>query len=988
MFSSLHLFSQTPCSTFEDASDITLESRSDCAGLELIVADVSFRPEDSHPVALCSTIELKFKLFIEGEPSSACRADEFNVNLFLKKIPVANGVWQIEGVEPFLDFSATTQSTLDFGLSSAMFFQAVFQVPDLSLPEFDGVFCQEFTVFLHTNINAAIGGSGNNVSELAAVSVEYDDTGEFTEPLWNDENLIFAQTITDVIGEPNDASTWNGFLNSQSASPIIQFNGDVTMTQSVSMGSNVMFVLMDDASLIIPYAKYLQLDDGLNPGPNESDFPPTIRGCENMWHSVVVENGGRLLMDGGRIQDGEEGVIVKTNGGIDVDGASFINNHVGIQSEWQSGDAFMFNVSNTAFEVNGLGLLPPMTGATNAQGIFINHQSIPVVLNGNSYSNMAIGVNAQHSNVESEDGTYTNLGAGIFMGSDGINRLAQSHGNFDNVVRAIECRNVETISSGNNMESVGYGYRLYNGRASSFDIHDNVIDAANFGVLMYNWRPGATRNIDGNEISIRNSPATDAAGIRLAGMLNSPSQVINVTDNQDITCANGMQGIHLLATGSVLMQENNIERTSYAQQWDGIFMEGGERNNPVCNSIASVNSGGSSTSIKVAMSPLLEATCNTFNNTHTGIHFIGGYTPATVGGNSFNAHNNGLQIGEGGTSTGGQIGVQDQTGNEWPGAIGGDGLAYLGVLSDAAFSRFIIWEELEATDFDPSTNTPLFKAFDNEDNTFECPACQPPPPIRLNDIKDTDCLIADGTISTTSFPDAQLWTAQRHLYRWLLEDSTLISSGDCSEDFFNGADTTTIGAFEKVRRDMGAVFDVDSTTAQDIDGHQQDLSDMSSQLHVVLDSLQDADAQDSVVLEAQLDSLVAALDTAAADLADIDAVLKDEWMNTAENALLDNNAITATEVYERNQQVFNRIWLELFINGQDTLTSGQLDTMLLIAYQCPYAGGEAVYQARAFLSEDYEFNDSLLCDTTYQPYARKPVAPDLAFTAYPNPGKD
>ena len=686
------------------------------------------------------------------------------------------------------------------------------------------------------------------------------------------------------------------------------------------------------------------------------------------------------------IKDALNAIEVEGGAFVQVDRALFLNNHRGIHSEFNSGDASI-EVNDSGFDINSEGLRPPMAGSSNAQGIFINHQVLPVVLNNNSYSNMAIGVNAQNSNVESTNGTYTNLGAGIFMGSDGLNHLEQSGGNFNNVVRAIECRNVRTTSSFNTMESVSYGYRLYNGRGTSFDIHDNTIDADRFGVLLFNWRTGAERNINDNNITIRTSPATDAAGIRLAGLQNASDEFINVSDN-DISCANGQQGIHLLDAGSVHMMENTIERTVFAQRWDGILTNGGERNNPICNSIASVNPNGRSNSIKVEMSPLLKATCNTFNNTETGVKFIGAFNPATVQGNQFNAHNNGLQVGEDDTANGGLIGEQEHAGNEWPGTIDADGLAYIGNVNDAIFSRFIILEDLQSSDFDPTTNAPLFKDFNDVGTTFACSTCLPPDKIELGGIKDTDCLIAGGTVPTTSFPDAQLWTAQRHLYRWLLEDSALISSGDCSEDFFNEADTTTIGDFEKIRRDIRGLFQVDSTTASDIDGHQQDLQDLGIMAHAVLDSLQGADAQDSVVLEAQLDSLLAELDTTTTDLFLIDSLLQDEWLSNAADILLDNAAITTTKIYERNQQVYNRIWLEMLVNGQDTLTSGQLDTLLMVAYQCPYAGGEAVYQARGLVSEDYVFNDSLLCDTTYQPLVRKQTPSNSAFTAYPNPGKD
>ena len=64
------------------------------------------------------------------------------------------------------------------------------------------------------------------------------------------------------------------------------------------------------------------------------------------------------------------------------------------------------------------------------------------------------------------------------------------------------------------------------------------------------------------------------------------------------------------------------------------------------------------------------------------------------------------------------------------------------------------------------------------------------------------------------------------------------------------------------------------------------------------------------------------------------------------------------------------------------------NSLLSIAYQCPYAGGEAVYQARALLSEDLVYDDSTLCNSGSQQLIRQNSETGLSFTAYPNPGKD
>ena len=90
----------------------------------------------------------------------------------------------------------------------------------------------------------------------------------------------------------------------------------------------------------------------------------------------------------------------------------------------------------------------------------------------------------------------------------------------------------------------------------------------------------------------------------------------------------------------------------------------------------------------------------------------------------------------------------------------------------------------------------------------------------------------------------------------------------------------------------------------------------------------------------------------------------------------------------QNQKSYNQIWLEMIINDQEGPDSVQVSTLLSIAYQCPYAGGEAVYQARAMLSEDLVYYDSTLCNAGSQQLIRQNSETPPSFIAYPNPGKD
>lgn len=98
-----------------------------------------------------------------------------------------------------------------------------------------------------------------------------------------------------------------------------------------------------------------------------------------------------------------------------------------------------------------------------------------------------------------------------------------------------------------------------------------------------------------------------------------------------------------------------------------------------------------------------------------------------------------------------------------------------------------------------------------------------------------------------------------------------------------------------------------------------------------------------------------------------------------------NAAITTSHLWEQNQQQYNQVWLEMIANDQELPDQTQVTTLLSIAYQCPYAGGEAVYQSRALLGEGHAFDDSTLCNSAALPLVKQPAETVLDFHVFPNP---
>src|SRR5690606_9890710 len=111
---------------------------------------------------------------------------------------------------------------------------------------------------------------------------------------------------------------------------------------------------------------------------------------------------------------------------------------------------------------------------------------------------------------------------------------------------------------------------------------------------------------------------------------------------------------------------------------------------------------------------------------------------------------------------------------------------------------------------------------------------------------------------------------------------------------------------------------------------------------------------------------------------------------TVFNTIRQNNAaISVSEIYEINQKRVNDIFLATIPLDSFELDSIQIDALDSIAWQCPWSGGDAVFQARGMLSivRDTVYNDSLLCAQQQYRLAGE-GKPANKLKIYPNPADE
>lgn len=128
------------------------------------------------------------------------------------------------------------------------------------------------------------------------------------------------------------------------------------------------------------------------------------------------------------------------------------------------------------------------------------------------------------------------------------------------------------------------------------------------------------------------------------------------------------------------------------------------------------------------------------------------------------------------------------------------------------------------------------------------------------------------------------------------------------------------------------------------------------------------------------------------DLMASSAISPDSLQTLIKAATTTDSLIDDVYIYESNLKSIDSIYLKTIAYGMYGIDSSQAVTLYGIATQCPYVGGEAVFEARAFLkliNDTTNYDDSALCvtyemESDRQPYA-VPMDTTYSFNLFPNP---
>ncbi len=732
----------------------------------------------------------------------------------------------------------------------------------------------------------------------------------------------------------------------------------------------------------------------------------TIIGCDEMWSDITVEDGASLTISSTLIEDGTNAIIAKDGSTVVVLDAKFKNNLSGVSTP-SSNDPqkINFNVHLNSFESEGL--KPPLEGQIGEVGIDIDNVC-GVTFIKNRFKNLANGILASRSSIIVDEcsfvdmltsGPYSIEGYGIR--ATGFNNALHQTGlgtnenfpTFDNCRFGIYSSKGGLISSQNAFVDNWIGITARQG-AFKIDITENNLLCERFGLnLLLNTANNAVADL--NTINI-NGDQNLGTGIRVAEFPFIPSFGWEIKQN-DIELEEARYGIRMISGHHSFVEQNTISM-SQALSYEGILLDGAFENHLYCNSISGSSTNLNQWGIGGTLTSNNDLACNAVADTRWGINFVGMNIPTFLDGNAYYNHQFAFQVGADlpGTDLGGIIGVQEHGGNEWLQTYTGGafGAVHYGDNNEVELSK-VIYDSKDGNDLTTNEDTPNASVtiFDDQDgNTFSCPTNCPPEPSEGGGLTEVDYKIINGTLAPGNFPDAQLWTAKRYLYRRLQEDPSLITPGTVVDTFFNNETNTTVGQLEAIQKEIAELYVLDAQTEAQLTNYQDSLNLKLTELRTI-DSLlaNNPTTQDSTNLMAQKVVVLDQIDSIATSKSTLVATILTSRISDANQIKTDNDALTLTEEYELNQQTVNRVMLETIINDQEELNSTQSNLISPIANDCPLSGGEAVFHARALLNDDAAYDNVALCEAAQNRASEKDDLTESQnswFKFYPNPAEN
>jgi Secretion system C-terminal sorting domain len=492
------------------------------------------------------------------------------------------------------------------------------------------------------------------------------------------------------------------------------------------------------------------------------------------------------------------------------------------------------------------------------------------------------------------------------------------------------------------------------------------------------------------------------AGIRITDAMPGLNTFPNLTIHTNVVNMNrSMLGYSVLNTNRLQFIENRAY-LNHPQCTTGFYLENAVGTLLSCNRAEGINYGTGAIGIQADASTGSEFRCNYTENTRTGLQF-GNYISTSpnvvIRGNEMGNHWTGLRY------TSAVINMsQGLQGNLWTGS-------YLNTPTDAAAVH--------------EGGTPSSNQYDV--SSFTTPVCPPTIAVNMNSYSigsgtmalsgwfltssgfdylcasnnlncspsiingivagsstNQDYALIEGDVNYEVYPEESEWAARAELYSRILADSSLLQDSLMAAFFENYQDSSA-GRFSDVQYQLAESFRLNPI-------QQVQLENIENQILILSDSLFHADSllhqsQDTSLYLPLIRQIKGSLTALQAQSDALRIGLETLRQNTYDYLETENGLIPSTRIYEGNEQTLNRIYLSLQESAEGELQTDDIAALAVIAYQCPLAGGPAVYRARALyagVSNRSYYDDKDLCYQAGLQY-RQGAIPQSDVLIYPNP---
>ncbi|HRH66377.1 MAG TPA: hypothetical protein PLU53_08775 [Bacteroidia bacterium] len=759
-----------------------------------------------------------------------------------------------------------------------------------------------------------------------------------------------------------------------------------------------------------------------------------LHGCSGMWGGIVVEPGGQFYIDGSSsampvIEDAEYGVYIEMvsstslfHSGVKIRKAVFSSNYTDIYlQENSSGDINQVNIDvfgclfNKSHDLFFTPNISPLGSSPFAGIVLHNFNGIigSFYESTNEFKDHNLGLQCINSNITVNNCRFQNIQPesvyGNYFDGTGIHVIGSNNqytfhqtglGEFSSISTFESCKNGIYVEGSGGYSHYNYMTDVENGITLTqllpkvqFLVFTNNLECKYQGIVSNFNKEAEQIEIIGNTITMDDPVHLSGNAIGIYDYLSSCPNLI-VLDNH-ITLNHSHGGIDVYGTKGISVSQNIINMNYDSESKYGIGLWSADKNTITCNDVQGVSldvANSKHIGYKTSISQANQIQCNNAYTTNTGFEFNNQCPATDFAGNSVASDQwIGLRV-----LNQGVMGVQVHKGNKWypPFHSAGNTEAENTNVPNASLSQFDV-NPFDGIIYSPSNPSPPgWFHQDPNGHAFDCGSSSicgfPNLESYVGSIDNLDNMIALGSYHTSEFDSENVWMAKKYLFEKIVSNPLMLND-PIIYSFFIQETATATEEFQEVKAKILSASGVQESHSGQFLGNYKNIDSLQKELEIA-DSINVSLNGSNAAVLATINLIKQQIASIIAGSNNMVANDKAESELKADSTKLLNSGIDVSEQYKANEKEVNEIYLSTLAKGNRDFTGTQIQGLLTVAHQCPYAGGKYVYLARAIYHlvnpfEEY-YDDDLCAQLGYFRRSHSNKNPDESIFVYPNPANE